>query len=129
MIKIELVGTLLDLSKCNGSLHKIKHEFLTFNSPLCSFFFLVFRKSGLITSCLSFEDLSSYKVSWSHVAWCKCCPHRRSLNVCHFGIAATELQLWGRGHLQWHDDHTEFHKYLPAGTKVDEGGQTDTETG
>jgi hypothetical protein len=50
------------------------------------FVFFVFDKNGLIKSCSSFEDLSVFKISWSHVDWCKFCVHLRSLNVRHFGI-------------------------------------------
>jgi hypothetical protein len=49
-------------------------------------FVFVFDKNGLIKSCSSFEDLSAYKISWSHVEWCKFCIHLRSLNVRHFGM-------------------------------------------
>jgi hypothetical protein len=48
------------------------------------FVFFVFDKNGLIKSCSSFEDLSVYKISRSHVEWCKFCIHLRSLNVHHF---------------------------------------------
>jgi hypothetical protein len=44
----------------------------------------VFDKNGVIESCSSFEDLSVYKIPWSHVDWCKFCIHVRSLNVHHF---------------------------------------------
>jgi hypothetical protein len=48
--------------------------------------------------------------------------HLKSLNVYHFVmIAATALKLWRRGHLQWQCLHTEFHKNLPFGSKVDRG--------
>jgi hypothetical protein len=30
-------------------------------------------------------------------------------------------KLWRRGHLQWHDLTTEFHKNLPLGSEVDRG--------
>jgi hypothetical protein len=42
------------------------------------FVFFVFDKNGLIKSCSSFEDLSVYKISWSHVDWCKVCIHLTS---------------------------------------------------
>jgi hypothetical protein len=50
------------------------------------FVFFVFDKNGLIKSCSSFEDLSVYKISWSHVEWCKFFIHLRSLNVRYFGM-------------------------------------------
>jgi hypothetical protein len=43
-------------------------------------------KNGLIKRCPSFEYLSVFKISWSHVDWCKFCIHLRSLNVSHFGM-------------------------------------------
>jgi hypothetical protein len=50
------------------------------------FVFFVFDKNGFIKSCSSFEDLSVYKISLSHIDWCKFCIHLRSLNVCYFGM-------------------------------------------
>jgi hypothetical protein len=34
-------------------------------------------------------------------------------------VAATALELWRRGHLQWHDHPSEFHKNLPNGSNVE----------
>jgi hypothetical protein len=48
--------------------------------------FFIFDKNGLIKICPSFEDLSVYKISWSHFDWCKFCIHLRRLNVRHFGM-------------------------------------------
>jgi hypothetical protein len=91
------------------------------------FAFLVFFESGLIKSCLSFEDLSAYRMSWFHVDRCKFCIHLSSLNVRHFGmVVATALKVRLRGHLQRHDLPTELHKDLPTGSKV--GGGTETQT-
>jgi hypothetical protein len=45
------------------------------------FIFLVFRKRDVTESCLSFEDLSAYNISWSHVDWCKFCIHLSSLKI------------------------------------------------
>jgi hypothetical protein len=62
--------------------------------PPAIFVFLVFRKSGLIKSCSSSEDLPAYKISWSHANWCKFCIHVRSLNVRHIGIVeGMELKI------------------------------------
>jgi hypothetical protein len=60
-------------------LRKEKCEF-NFQYPTM-FVFLVSRKSGLIKRCSSCEELSSYKMSWSHVDWCTFCNHLISLNV------------------------------------------------
>jgi hypothetical protein len=58
---------------------------MNFNIQTAAMFvFFVFDKNGLIKSCSSFEDVSEYKISWSHVDWCKFCIHLRSLNVRHF---------------------------------------------
>jgi hypothetical protein len=90
------------------------------------FVFFVSDKNGLIKSCSSFEDLSVYKILWSHVGWCKFCIHLRSLNVRHFGmVEGTGLKVRRQGHLQWHDHTTAFHKNLPIGSKVISGTQTD----
>jgi hypothetical protein len=95
------------------------------------FVFFVFDKNCLIKSCSSFEDLSVYKMSWSHVEWCKFCIHLRSSNVRHFGmVKCTGLKVRRRGHLQWHELTTEFHKNLPIGSKVIRGDtQTDRQAG
>jgi hypothetical protein len=45
------------------------------------FVFLASRKSGLIKSCSSFEDLSAYKTSWFDVDWCNVCIHLKSLKI------------------------------------------------
>jgi hypothetical protein len=60
---------------------------MNFNIQLAAMFvFFVFDKNGLIKSCSSFEDLSVYKISCSHVDWFKFCIHLRSLNVRNFGM-------------------------------------------
>jgi hypothetical protein len=33
-------------------------------------------------------------------------------------VEGAGLKVWCRGHLQWHDLPTEFHKYLSIGSKV-----------
>jgi hypothetical protein len=54
--------------------------YLNFQPPAI-FVFLGFRKSCITKSCLSFEDLSQYKISWSHVDWYKFCIHLTSLKI------------------------------------------------
>jgi hypothetical protein len=39
-------------------------------------------------------------------------------------VEGTGLKVRRRGHLQWHDLLTEFHKNLPIGSKVIRGGHT-----
>jgi hypothetical protein len=104
---------------------------MNFNIQTAAMFvFCVFDKNSLIKSCSSFDDLSVYKISWSRVDWCKFCIHLRSLNVRHFGmVKGAGLESRHRGHLQWHDLRTEFHKNLPIGSKVIRGDtQTDRQT-
>jgi hypothetical protein len=86
---------------------------MNFNIQTAAMFvFFVFDKNCLIKSCSSFEDLSVYKIPWSHVDWCKYCIHLKSLNVRHFGmVEGTGLESTA------HDLPTEFHKNLPTGSK------------
>jgi hypothetical protein len=73
------------LSKCNGSRVVSTKQTMNFIIQTAAMFvFFVFDKTSLIKSCSSFKDLSVYKISWSHVDWCKFCIHLRSLNVRHF---------------------------------------------
>jgi hypothetical protein len=117
--------TKVHLSKCNGSWVVSTKQTMNFNIQLVAMFvFLVFDKNGLIKSCSSFEDLSVFEISWSHVDWYKFCIHLRSLNVRHFGmVESTGWKVLRRGHLQWHDVPTEFHKNLLIGSKVIKGGR------
>jgi hypothetical protein len=74
-------------SKCNGSWVVSTKPTMNFNIQTAAmFFFFYYYKNGLIKSCSSFKDLSVYKISWSHIDWCKFCIHIRSLNVRHFGV-------------------------------------------
>jgi hypothetical protein len=108
---------------------RYKKLILKFNRPPCSNLSF-FAKSVLIKSCSSSEYLSEYKISWSYVDWCKFYIHLKSLNVRHFGmVATTALKLWYRGHLQWHDLPTKFHKNLPLGSDVDWEWGRHTEAG
>jgi hypothetical protein len=56
--------------------------------------FFVFRNSGLIKSCSSFEDLPEYTTSWSYIDWWNFYIHLRSLNVGHFVmVVPTALKI------------------------------------
>jgi hypothetical protein len=77
--------TKVHLSKCKGSWVVSTKQTMNYNIQTAArFVFFIFNKNGLIKSCSSFEDVSVYKLSWSHVDWCKFCIHLRSLNVRHF---------------------------------------------
>jgi hypothetical protein len=109
------------------------YKMLIFKFQLPTMFLIfVFRKIGLINSCLYSDDLSEYKISWSYVGWCKFHTHLKSLNVRHFGmVAATALKLRHRGHLQWHDLPTKFQKIYQLVQRlrgVGHRAQTETET-
>jgi hypothetical protein len=75
MIQTKLIGmsmisyyTKVHLSKCNSSWVVSTKQNKNFNIQTAAMFvFFVFDKNGLIKSCSSFEDLSVYKISWSHV--------------------------------------------------------------
>jgi hypothetical protein len=94
MIQMKLIGismisyyTKVHLSKFDGSWVVSTKQTMNLNTQTAAMFaFFVFDKNGLTESCSSFEDLSVYKISWSHVDWCKFCIHLRSLNVRHFGM-------------------------------------------
>jgi hypothetical protein len=112
MIQIKLIGmskisyyTKFHLSECNDSWVVLTKQTMNFNIQTAAMFvFFVFDKNCLITSCSSFEDLSAYKISWSHVNWCKFCIHLRSLNVRHFGmVEGTGLRstTWRSPSMAW----------------------------
>jgi hypothetical protein len=63
--------TKVHLSKYNGSWVVSTKQTMNFNIQTAAMFVFLFDKNGLIWSCLSFEDISVYKISWSHVVWWK----------------------------------------------------------
>lgn len=88
------------------------------NRPPCSHF--CFSKYNLPGSYSSFEHLSAYKTSHSHVNWWKFFTHLRSVNAYHFVmLEATELKAWRRGLLQRHELPADFHINLLTGSEVD----------
>jgi hypothetical protein len=111
MIQIKLIGTSMisnetkvHLSKCNSSLVVSTKQTMNFNIQTAAMFvFFVFDKNGLIKSCSSFEDLSVYKISWSHVDWCKFCIHLRNLkwppfwNGCRYRIEKYGVEVTFNG--------------------------------
>jgi hypothetical protein len=88
MIHTKLIGMSM-ISYCkklisqSATVHELStQKTMNFNIQTTAMFvFLVFDKNGLLKSCSSFKDLSVYKMSWSHVDWCKVCIHLKSLNV------------------------------------------------
>jgi hypothetical protein len=77
--------TKVHLCKYNGSWVVSTEQTMNFNIQTAAMFvFYFFDKNDLIKSCSSFEEV--YKISWSHVDWCKFCIHLRILNVRHFGM-------------------------------------------
>jgi hypothetical protein len=63
--------TKVHLSKCNGSWVLCTKQTMNFNIQTAAMFvFIAFEKNVLIKSYSSFEDLSAYKISLSHVDWC-----------------------------------------------------------
>jgi hypothetical protein len=72
--KLRLSWTVHELSSQN------KIQILTFIRQ-AMYVFLVHHKGGLIKSWSTSEDLSAYKISWSHVDWCKFYIHLRSLKI------------------------------------------------
>jgi hypothetical protein len=86
--------TKVHLSKCNGSWVVSTKQTMNFNSQTAAMFVIFgFDKNGLIKSYSPFKYLSVYKISWSHVDWCKFCIHLRSLNVhCFVMVEGTGLK-------------------------------------
>jgi hypothetical protein len=86
--------------------------------PPSTIAYFIFHKIVLAKRCLSFEDLSAYKMLWPRVKWYTLCFHRSSLNVFYFGIVlSTGLKLWCRGHLQCHELLKKFYKNPAIGRK------------
>jgi hypothetical protein len=54
--------------------------YLNFQPPAV-FVFLVIHKSGITKNCLSFEDVSAYRILWSHVDWRKFIINLISLKI------------------------------------------------
>jgi hypothetical protein len=81
-----------------------------------------FRKSGLIQSFLSPED-----ILWFYIDWYKCCNHLRSLNFRHFNGFSYDFKNYGIGVIfNGMTSQPNFMK-LPIASKVDRG-QTQTGT-
>jgi hypothetical protein len=62
-----------------SSLHKIKYTFT--HSTTRHVHIFSFSQKCITKSCLSIENLSRYKISWSHVDWLKFWIHLCSLKI------------------------------------------------
>jgi hypothetical protein len=59
----------------------------------------------------------------------KCCIHLKVwMSAILEWLNLRDWKFWRRGHLQWHDLPTEFHKHEPNGSKIDKGRHTDSQT-
>jgi hypothetical protein len=139
MIQIKLVGmslisyyTKVHLSKWNGSWVVSTKQTINLNIQTAAMFvFFVFDKNGLIKSCSSFEDISVFLKF-----------HGPTLTGASFAstsevwtstilewLTLRDWKVRHRGHFQWHELPTEFHKNLPISSKVIMGGHTDRHAG
>jgi hypothetical protein len=72
---------------CNGLWVVSIKQNINYNiQPPSKFVLLVYHKNDLIKSLSSFEDVSAYNISWSHVNCCKFYIHIESLNVRHMEV-------------------------------------------
>jgi hypothetical protein len=59
--------------------------------PLAMLVFFVFRKTVFMKSCLSFQVLSAFEISWSHIDWCNFRIHIRSFKLSPLPYLKTPL--------------------------------------
>jgi hypothetical protein len=68
----------VNLFECDGSWVVSTKQTMNYDIKTAAMFvFFVSDKNGRIKSCSLFEDLLVYKISWSHIHWCKFCIHLR----------------------------------------------------
>jgi hypothetical protein len=137
MIQIKLIGmsmisyyTKVHLSKSNGSWVASTKPTMNFNIQTTAMFvFFVFDKNGLIKSCSSFGDISMQNFMVPRWLVQVLHPPQKFEHAPFWNGWRYGIKLRRRGHLQWHDFPTEFHKNLPIALKViREGEHTDGQT-
>jgi hypothetical protein len=138
MIQIKLIGmsmifyyTKLHLSKCNGSWVVSTKQTMNFNILTAAMFVFFLTK---MVSLKVVHPLNIYQYTKFHVPALNGASFTSISEVWTSAILewlkVRDWKVWRRGHLQWHDIPTEFHKNLPIGSKVIEGDtQTDGQTG
>jgi hypothetical protein len=139
MNKIKLVGismifyyTKLHLTNCNGPwVFSIKQN-MNFNfQPAATFIFVVFDKKMVLLKVV--HPLKIYQHTKFHGPTLTDATFASTSEVWTRAILkclkVRDWNVWYRGHPQWHDLRTEFHKNLPIGSKVIRGEtQTDRQT-
>jgi hypothetical protein len=138
MNKIKLIGmsTILYFTKVHflsAKVHEMSPQnklwILTFKQPPCSYFLFLIKMVLLkvvhplkIDQYTKFHGPTLTGASFASISvvWTSAILERLKLR---------DQKVRRRGHLQWHDLPTEFHKILPIGSKVIRGDtQTDRQT-
>jgi hypothetical protein len=116
-LNLSLYKTSSAYCKCSGAMWM-----LTFNRLPRSYFWFPQKWSSY--SC--FQDLSAYKMSWSHVDWWKFCIHLKSLNFLHFEVVeANGLKIKASRSPSMAWPSYWIHRNLQLGSKFDGGRHTD----
>jgi hypothetical protein len=69
--------------------------------PSSMLVFFVFHEKGVIKSCSSFEDISLYKMPWSHCLVLVLNPPQMFEYLPFLIVETTVFKTWRRGHIQW----------------------------
>jgi hypothetical protein len=121
--------TKVHLSKCNGSWAVSTKQTTNFNIQLAVILYFLF-----LTKMVSLKVVHPLKITKFHVPTLTDASFASISEVWTSAILewlkVRDWKVRHRGHLQWHDLRTEFHKNLPTGSKVVRGHtQTDRQTG